>query len=108
MSRAWYKRENLYMDGMNVKTGKKTLANAGTFSLPAAKNGRGKIWLSDHSEEAEFTFTSAGTIAIKSKTENVATSDTASSLCIYASSTTVMFKNNLGASKVMHFDIVHD
>jgi len=108
MAQPWYKRENLRMDDMNMKVGKKTLANAGTFSLPAAKNGRGKVWLSDHTEEAEFTFTSTGTIAIKSKTDNVATSDTASSLCIYASSTTVMFKNNLGSSKVMHFDIVHD
>jgi hypothetical protein len=105
---SWYKRENLRMDDLNVKTGKKTLADEETFSLPAAKNGRGKIWLEDNSEECEFTFVEAGTITIKSKTENVATSDTASSLCIYAVSTVVTFKNNLGSEKVLHYDILHD
>jgi len=78
-----------------------SVANAGTETVNVnTKSGWGFAMIGDSQEYAHFVWTAAGAVTLLTdKTVNVATSDTASSLCIYGDGAgNLVFKNNLGGT----------
>jgi hypothetical protein len=72
--------------------------NVGTYS------GWGRVQAGDNEEWAEYRWDSAPSVTIESSSANVANSDSDGNLCIYFSGNSLLFKNRLGATKVIGYE----
>jgi len=105
---AWYKREKIEVGSLVTKEDSKSLADGESISFPAAIEGRGRIWISDNSEEADFYFSKAGVVTLKNETSGIVASNTASKLCVYDSGTSIKILNNTGNEITVNYSVKYN
>jgi hypothetical protein len=80
------------------------LADDGSFDLPTASAGFGRLIVGDGEEWANFNWTSAAVVTLESNSANVVATDTDTKFCIFDNGTSVRIRNRLGAAKKVIFN----
>jgi len=104
----WYKREKIEIGSLVTKEDSKVLADGESISFPSAVEGRGKIWISDNSEKAEFYFTKAGIVTLEGETSGIVATNTALKLCVYDSGTSIKILNNTGSNITVNYSVKYN
>lgn len=105
---AWYKREKIEVGSLVTKEDSKSLADGESITFPSAIEGRGKIWISDNSEKADFYFSKAGAVTLENETSGIVASNTASKLCVYDSGTSIKILNNTGNEITVNYSVKYN
>lgn len=87
-----------------------SVADDGTFNLPAISNGgRGTVVVGVDEEAADFTIKSDGTVSLINSTANVvANANTDTKFCIGTSvASPCVIKNRLGAAKTVTLHLIY-
>lgn len=82
-----------------------TLQNDEYVDLPGSTTGSGFVQILNNEAWAQFSWSQNGTITLMINSANVADSDTADKLCLFAQDNGVRIKNRLGATKELTYQI---
>jgi hypothetical protein len=81
------------------------LADDGSFDLPDASAGIGRVLVGDGEEYADFSWTSGAVVTLIASSSNVVSTDTDTKFCIFDNGTAVRVRNRLGSAKKVIFKI---
>lgn len=105
---AWYKREKIEVGSLVTKEDSKVLADGESISFPSAVEGRGRIWISDNSEKADFYFSKAGAVTLENETSGIVATNTALKLCVYDDGTKIKILNNTGNEITVNYSVKYN
>jgi len=104
----WYKKEKSQLGNLVTKEDSKSLADGESISFPNAIEGRGRIWISDNSEKADFYFSKAGVVTLEGETSSIVATNTALKLCVYDAGTGIEILNNTGNTITVNYTVKYN